>query len=78
MQKVANKVFQNAMDGKETSAIFFLKNRDPDNWADKQEVQHQLNLANVLNDAHSRIIEGKSEQVSIKKDQFLQKKQDKE
>ena len=78
MQKVANKVFQNAMDGKETSAIFFLKNRDPDNWADKQEVQHQLNLANVLNDAHSRIIEGKSEQVSINKDQFLQKKQDKE
>jgi len=35
-------------------------------------------LANVLNDAHNRIIEGKSEPVRIKKDQFLQKKQDKE
>jgi IS30 family transposase len=78
VQKVANKVFQNAMDGKETSAIFFLKNRDPDNWADKQEVQHQLNLANVLNDAHSRIIEGKSEQVSINRGQFLQKKPNKD
>ena len=28
VQLVANKVFQNAMDGKETSAIFFLKNRE--------------------------------------------------
>jgi hypothetical protein len=28
VQLVANKVFQNAMDGKETSAIFFLKNRN--------------------------------------------------
>jgi hypothetical protein len=57
VQLVANKVFQNAMDGKETSAIFFLKNRDPDNWADRQEINYNLDLKNVLTDARSRIIE---------------------
>ena len=57
VQLVANKVFQNAMDGKETSAIFFLKNRDPDNWADRQEVNYNLDLKNVLTDARARIID---------------------
>lgn len=57
VQLVANKVFQNAMDGKETSAIFFLKNRDPDNWADRQEVNYNLDLKNVLTSARERIIE---------------------
>ena len=57
MQLVANKVFENAMDGKETSAIFFLKNRDPDNWADRQELNYSLDLKNVLTSARERIIE---------------------
>jgi hypothetical protein len=57
VQLVANKVFENAMDGKETSAIFFLKNRDPDNWADRQEVNYNLDLKNVLTSARSRIID---------------------
>ena len=57
VQLVANKVFQNAMEGKETSAIFFLKNRDPDNWADRQEINYNLDLKNVLTDARSRIID---------------------
>ena len=76
VQQVANKVFQNAMDGKETSAIFFLKNRDPDNWADRQEVQHNLNLSNVLQDAQARIIEGKKVETLEKKEQFLLKDND--
>ena len=57
VQLVANKVFENAMDGKETSAIFFLKNRDPENWADRQEVNYKLDLKNVLTSARSRIID---------------------
>ena len=60
VQLVANKVFQNAMDGKETSAIFFLKNRDPDNWADRQEINYNLDLKNVLTDARARIIDHQS------------------
>jgi hypothetical protein len=56
VQLVANKVFQNAMEGKETSAIFFLKNRDPDNWADRQEKVINVNLKDALTHASARII----------------------
>ena len=66
VQKVANKVYENAMEGKETSAIFFLKNRDPLNWSDRQQVDHQINLSNVLQEANNRIIEGKSERIDMK------------
>jgi len=55
VQMVANKVFQNAMDGKETSAIFFLKNRDPDNWADRQEKVINVNLRDAMSLAQERI-----------------------
>ncbi len=70
VQKVANKVYENAMEGKETSAIFFLKNRDPLNWSDRQQVDHQINLSNVLQEANNRIIEGKSERIDIQEVQF--------
>jgi len=76
IQAVANQVFQNAMNGKETSAIFFLKNRDPDNWADRQDVQHNINLSNILSEANTRIIEGKKVETLEKKDQFLLKNND--
>jgi hypothetical protein len=45
------------MDGKETSAIFFLKNRDPKNWNDIQQVNHNLDLAGILSNANSRILD---------------------
>ena len=64
------------MNGKETSAIFFLKNRDPDNWADRQDVQHNINLSNILSEANTRIIEGKKVETLEKKDQFLLKNND--
>ena len=67
VQLVANKVFQNAMDGKETSAIFFLKNRDPDNWADRQEVNYNLDLKNVLTSARSRIIDHQAQALPKRK-----------
>jgi len=73
VQLVANKVFQNAMDGKETSAIFFLKNRDPDNWADRQEVNHNLDLKNVLTDARARIIDHAPARTLPKRAQALSK-----
>jgi IS30 family transposase len=76
VQQVANQVFQNAMSGKETSAIFFLKNRDPQNWSDRQEVQHNLNLSNILTEANTRIIEGKKVETIEKKGQFLLKDND--
>ena len=55
--QVSSKLFDNAMEGKETSAIFFLKNRDPDNWKDRNilETNHTINLSQVINSAKDRI-----------------------
>ena len=54
--QVSSKLFDNAMEGKETSAIFFLKNRDPENWKDRQEVINaSINLNEVINGAKTRI-----------------------
>ena len=55
--QVSSKLFDNAMEGKETSAIFFLKNRDPDNWKDRNilETNHTINLSHVINSAKERI-----------------------
>jgi len=55
--QVSSKLFDNAMEGKETSAIFFLKNRDPDNWKDRNilETNHTINLSHVINSARERI-----------------------
>jgi uncharacterized membrane-anchored protein len=53
---VSSKLFDNAMDGKETSAIFFLKNRDPENWKDRQEViTASINLNDVISGAKERL-----------------------
>ena len=53
---VSSKLFDNAMEGKETSAIFFLKNRDPENWKDRQEVINaSINLNDVINGAKTRL-----------------------
>ena len=55
--QVSSKLFDNALEGKETSAIFFLKNRDPDNWKDRNilETNHTINLSHVINSAKERI-----------------------
>ena len=55
---VANKLYENAMEGKETSAIFFLKNRDENRWRDRVETthDHQLSLSNVIDSAKRRVI----------------------
>lgn len=51
--------------------IFWLKNRDPDNWNDQVQVNHQINLKNLLTNAQERIIEG---EVVEKEEPFLKKK----
>ena len=55
--QVSSELFNYAMEGKETSAIFFLKNRDPDNWKDRNilETNHTINLSHVINSAKERI-----------------------
>ena len=46
-----------ARDGNVTAQIFYLKNRAPDQWADRQEVNHNLDLAGILSNANSRILD---------------------
>ena len=56
---ISNKVYENALEGKENSAFFFLRNRDPDNWSDRQEVNHNINLKQIMQNSKNRLIEGK-------------------
>jgi len=35
--KITNKLFQRASEGDNTAMIFYLKNRDPENWKDRVE-----------------------------------------
>ncbi len=55
---VSSKLYENALEGKETSAIFFLKNRDPQNWSDRQEVNHNINLKEIMLASKNRVIDG--------------------
>ena len=58
VQQVSNALMRSAVEDKNVTAqIFYLKNRAPDQWADRQEINYNLDLKNVLTDARSRIIE---------------------
>ena len=37
IEQVANALFESAKAGNTTAQIFFLKNRDPEKWSDKQQ-----------------------------------------
>ena len=71
--QVSSKLFDNALEGKETSAIFFLKNRDPDNWKDRNilETNHTINLSHVINSARNRM--GDTTQTAKRLDESIDK-----
>lgn len=50
--KVENALLMNAIGGDTTAQIFWLKNRRPDKWRDKQNIEHTggLNVRNVYED----------------------------
>jgi len=65
VSKVAQALINNALfENNVTAQIFYLKNRS-ENWADRQEVNHNLDLGNILTDARQRIIEGTSERPGV-------------
>lgn len=39
---ISNKLFEKAKEGDNTAMIFYLKNRDPNNWEDVQKRQHGI------------------------------------
>jgi IS30 family transposase len=45
LETITNALFEKAQSKDTTSMIFWLKNRDPDNWNDQVQVNHQINLS---------------------------------
>ena len=74
LAKVTNSLFNSANDGNVTAQIFYLKNRDPDNWADRQDVNYKIDIKKMLTDAHERIIEGETVDMGKITDTFPKKK----
>jgi hypothetical protein len=57
--KVATfKLMEQIHDGNFQAIQFYLKNRSPDEWSDRQEVKHTLNIKDALTHASNRIIQG--------------------
>jgi hypothetical protein len=54
---VTSKLMETIEDKNFNAISFYLRNRAPEDWSDRQVVDHQLNLGDVLNSARERIIE---------------------
>tara|TARA_R100000700_G_C3157489_1_gene134381 strand:- start:613 stop:1035 length:423 start_codon:yes stop_codon:yes gene_type:complete len=64
INKVTNALMQSATNDKNVMAqIFYLKNRDPQRWADRQEHNFNLDLRGILADARERTIEVKPSEI---------------
>ena len=62
--KVENALFDEGVNERNVTAlIFFLKNRNPEYWKDKQEVEHsgQVGLSDVIKKARERVHEPDAE-----------------
>jgi len=53
---VTSKLMETIEDKNFNAISFYLRNRAPDDWNDKQVVDHQLNLSDVLASARSRLV----------------------
>ena len=74
LAQVTNSLFKSATEsGNVTAQIFYLKNQDPSTWSDRNEVNHNLNLKEIINVAKTRVIEGKVEYNQIGKERVLTK-----
>jgi nucleotidyltransferase/DNA polymerase involved in DNA repair len=73
LQRATSRLMDKIDDGEFQAIQFYLKNADSDNWADRQEVNHQLNLSSVLQEAQGRIIEGERVKEVTNSEQFLRK-----
>tara|TARA_R110001592_G_scaffold345024_1_gene636676 strand:+ start:287 stop:778 length:492 start_codon:yes stop_codon:yes gene_type:complete len=53
---VTSKLMETIEDKNFNAISFYLRNRAPDDWNDKQVVDHQLNLSDVLASARERLV----------------------
>ena len=52
---VTSKLMETIEDKNFNAISFYLRNRAPEDWSDRQVVDHQLNLGDVLNSARERV-----------------------
>ena len=78
IKDVSSALYNNAVYENNVQAqIFFLKNRGEDGqWSDKVENVHSISLANVLQEAQGRIIEGERVKEVTNSEQFLERERD--
>ena len=59
LQRATSKLMEKIEDGEFQAIQFYLKSADREKWAERQEVNHTLNLAHILEEAkdRTRIIE---------------------
>jgi hypothetical protein len=55
VQVITNALFNKAAEGDNTAMIFYLKNRDRDNWGDKKEIN--VNTTTVLTEDQKAILD---------------------
>lgn len=63
-RQVENALFENAINGNITAQIFWLKNRKPDKWRDKQEYEDRTaieKLDEILKGMHDNAAKPKTE-----------------
>ena len=66
---VTSKLMETIEDKNFNAISFYLRNRAPEDWSDRQVVDHQLNLGDVLTQARERIIEHSPAQALPKRTQ---------
>ncbi len=59
LQLATSKLMEKIQDGDFNSIQLYLKSADRETWADKQTVEHNLNLGDVLTQARARVIDHK-------------------
>ena len=57
LQLATSKLMEKIEDGDFNSIQFYLKAADRDTWAEKTQVDHNLNLAGILDSARARVID---------------------
>ena len=67
VREVQRKLMEQIHEGNFQAIQFYLKNRAPDDWSDRQEVNHNINLKDALTNASARVIDHQeTEQLSLK------------
>ena len=69
LQLATSKLMEKIQDGEFNAIQFYLKSADRDTWADKQTVEHTLNIKEALSHAQSRmkvINHQETQQLSLK------------